>query len=128
MIKPKEQLKELTKEMLNNTKDINKKKQLLGERLYHRVNDKGYNQAGKITGHILSLDIDVLFNLLNDDQALTDSVILAKKRIEENKQKQKQVQKEMQEMKQNLNNEIGIVHSQPSGVNNSTPVVGNPQL
>ena len=114
--------------MLNNTSDINKKKQLLGERLYHKVKDSGENQASKITGHILPLEIDVLFNLLSDKQALSDNILLAKNRIEENRRKQQQVQNEMNGMKDKLNKEIGIMHSQPTGENHSNPNMGNPQL
>ena len=128
LIKPKEQLKELTKEMLDNTADINKKKQLLGERLYHKVNDLGENQASKITGHILSLDIDVLFDLLSDNKALADKMVLAKKRIEENRKKQQQVLNEMSTMRNNLNDEIGNIHSQSNRENVVNPNQGNSQL
>ena len=125
LIKPKNQLKELTKEMLDNVSDINKKKQLLGERIYHKVNDLGENQASKITGHILSLEIDVLFGLLSDNQAVNDKIILAKQRMEENRNKQQQILNEMSTMRNDLNDEIGNIYSQPVGETNAN---SNPQL
>ena len=88
----------------------------------------GENQASKITGHILSLEIDVLFGLLSDNQALTDKIVLAKKRMEENRKKQQQILNEVSVMRNNLNDEIGNIHSQPTGENNVNPSQGNPQL
>ena len=128
LIKPRTQLKELTREMLHNTSDINKKKQLIGERLYHLVNDCGEMQASKITGHILSFDVDVLFNLLSNKQALADNILLAKKRINEINQKQQQIRDEMTKMKHNVNDEIGNMNSQSNREKNESPNVGSPQL
>ena len=127
-IKKKDQLKELTMEMLNKTKDINKKKQLIGERLYHRVKDAGHNRASKLTGHILSLEVDVLFKLLSDDELLARNIALAQKRIDEINQKQQQivsnVQNELDLMRGNLNSDIGNINSQKSGEKHQSPILG----
>ena len=107
--------------MLDSVSDINTKKQLIGERLYHRINDTGESDASKLTGIILSLDIDTLFNLLSDDVALADSIRVAKQRLNE-KQKQQEIaisviQDEINSMRQDLDKEIGNTDSQSRGKN-----------
>ena len=108
MIKKEDSLKELTREMLDSIDDENKKKQLIGERLFHRIKKSEGTNTSKVTGYILSLKVDVCFNLLSDDNDLAEKIKLAYDAIgKREKQTKEMVNEQMNKMRQDLSKDIG---------------------
>ena len=124
----KDSLGELTKEMLNKVKDENEKKRLIGERLFYYVKEIEGHDAGKITGYILSLDVEILFNLLSNKDDLVEKILLAKKAIlTREKDKNKDINKtkekiasQIGKMRQDLSKDLGETNNEENGSNDNS--------
>ena len=116
--------------MLDAVNDENKKKQLIGERLFHRVKISEGSNASKVTGYILSLDVDACFNLLSDDNDLKEKIKLAHIAINKREKQTKDiVMEQMKQMRQDLSSEIGGNKNDNNNNNNNNsksiiPVLG----
>ena len=105
-------VKPLNLEELKKIENEHQQKQLIGERLFPKIHVKEPTKAGKLTSMILTLEIEQIFPLLNDDGKLHDMIQNTLKIMHEREARDKQTGQSVEKTIANVTERVNEMRQQ----------------